>query len=490
MTDSQFLTWLTNPQSIGMVLVEVSVQVAGAEVTRYLSTKGYNTSPTEFPANQHYMPIVSTGLQFTETLSLNGQASLQAGDIELENYNGIRDSWLNDIWVNRAVSVYVGDPKWVRSDFRMIFNGIISDIANKDRNTLALKLRDKLQRLNTPVSELTLSGTTPNKDQLIPISMGEVHNVTPLLTDPVTLEYQLHDRVMESINEVRDNGVPVTVTTTPLTGKFKLSQQPAGTITVSAQGHKPSGTYSPTLATIVSQLVTDYGNTVDRFTIADLDTANIASFNAAHPQPLGTYLNGRTNVLNAVQSVAVSLGAQIVMSRLGLMQLYQLTFPASGTITEVRPKNMVQKTLVATGRTNVIASVQLGFNKNWTVQQGLQTAIPAQHKSLFETEWLTSISSNAATKTTYKLNTAPVQQDTMLLRRVDADTEAARQLAMWSVPRTTYEFEGLPEMLLLTLGQPILVFNSRYGMTNGVAGVVISLQPDWISRHVKVGFII
>jgi hypothetical protein len=493
MTDAQFLAWLQDPSAIRIVLVEAKVNSGGSEITRYLSTGNYNTSPTDAYANNlHYMPILSAGgVSFTESLSLDlTQASLQVGDIQIFNHSGVRDNWLNDIWVNRSVQAFVGDPRWIRSDFRMIFNGVVSDIAPNGRDMLGLKLRDKLQLLNTPVTDSLLGGTSSNKDQLLPLLFGEGHNINPLLTEPTQLEYQIHNGIVESINEVRDNGLPVTVTSTPSTGKFKLSATPAGTITVSAAGDKPAGTYYNTLSQLVQRLVTGFGTVANRFVAGtDLDTTNLTTFETAHPQAMGMWLNGRTNVLNAVQMLTGSLNAQIVMSRLGLLQLYQLTFGNAAT-SVIQPKHMVEKSLVAKSRTVVKSGVQLGFNKNWTVQMGLQTSLPAAHKTLFETDWLTSVKTSATVQTNYKLNALPVQQDTMLLKRTDADTEATRQLAMWSVPRTVYEFEGTPEMLLLTLGQTVTVYNSRYGMSAGVNGVVIALQPDWINSHCKVGFIV
>ncbi|MET3132857.1 hypothetical protein AAKU55_003138 [Oxalobacteraceae bacterium GrIS 1.11] len=490
MTDADFLAWLKSPAALRLTLIEVGVQVGGVEITRYLSTTGYSTGAADTPANTHYAPIAKTGIQYTEQLSLNGEGSLSAGDIEIFNPSGVRDGWLNDIWVNRPVRAWIGDPRWPRADFRPIFNGIVADIASKDRTTLALKIRDKLQRLNTPVTENKLGGATPNKDAVLPLAFGEAHNVTPLLVDPATLQYQVHDGAVESIFEVRDNGLPISVTAHNDTGTFELTSSPAGAITVSLQGDKPAGAYGNTVSKLVQRLVLGYGQATSRFTSADLDTASLAAFDAAQPQPVGLPMSDRTNVLSACQMLAVSVGAQIVMSRLGQLRLIQIALPAAGAPTEIRPKHMLADSLAPASRTDVVAAIKLGFCKNWTVQAGLQTAIPAQHKDLFATEWLTSTATSGAVQATYKLNSDPVQQDTMLLRRTDADVEAARQLALWSVPRTIYEFEGTAEMLLLELGKPVTVYNRRYGMAAGVQGMVVSLAPDWHNGHCKVGFLV
>ncbi|QYG08047.1 hypothetical protein [Janthinobacterium sp. PAMC25594] len=490
MNDVNFLAWLKNPLAIPLVLIEVAVRVSGVETTKYLSTGVFVTGPADTPSNLAYEPIVSTGVQFSEQLSLDGEASLSTGDIELSNANGERDGWLGagSVWTNRPVRAWIGDPRWPRADFRMIFNGIVADIAPKGRDMLALKLRDKMQRLNAPATESKLASSL-NADAVLPLSFGEVHNITPLLVDPVMLQYQVHDGACESIFEVRDNGLPVAAVAVNSTGKLTLNANPVGAITVSVQGDKP-GAYANTIAALVQRLVTGYGSAADRFTSADLDIASLAAFDAAHQQPVGLYLQGRTNVISACQSLTASVGAQMALSRLGQLRLIQIALPAPGTPTEIRPAHIVGDTLEPTVRPEVVAAVKLGFCKNWTVQPGLQTSIPAQHKELFATEWLTATSTNAPVRTIYRQTLDPVQQDTMLMRRADADAEAARQLALWSSPRMVYEFEGLPEMLMLELGQPIVIYNQRFGMEAGVPGIVISLAPSWESAHCKVGILV
>lgn len=489
MSDAQFAAWLRNPAARRLVLIEVAARSGATEVTRFLSTGAYVTAPDDAPPNLAYQSIVSTGMQFTEQLSLGGEASLSAGDIEIHNPSGIRDAWLNDVWMNRPILAWIGDPRWRRGDFRMIFNGVVADIAPKGSDKLALKLRDKLQRLNTPVSEAKLGGATPNKDAVLPLSFGEVHNITPLLADPALLQYQVHDGAIEGVIEVRDNGLPVRVTADNAGGKFTLAAAPAGTLTVSVQGDRPAA-YANTVAALVRRLATGYGKAGDRFADSDLDAANLAAFDAAHPQAAGLFLAGRTNVLNACQMLASSLGAQLVMSRLGQLRLLQVSLPPLGVPAKVGPQHMVAGSLAPVSRSAPTASVKLAFSKNWTVQTGLQTGIPLQHKDLFETEWLTATRSDAGVQADYRLDAEPLQQDTMLLRRVDAEAEAQRRLAIGRVPRTVYEFDGTAEMLALELGQAVTVTHPRYGMEQGVAGQVVSLAPDWLTGHVKVGFIV
>jgi hypothetical protein len=486
-----YVAWLKDPAAVRIVLIEVGVKVAGLETTRYLSTGAYVTSPTDSPANTYYDPVVTTGLKFTEQLDLTGKGGLSAGDIEIVNYNGERDNWLNDIWDNRPIKAWLGDPRWIRADFQMIFNGVVATIGSKSRDVLNLSLRDKLQRLNTPITDAKIGGTGANKDEVISLSFGENHNVSPRLTNAVTLEYQVHDSAVEDIFEVRDNGKPITVAVNNATGRFTLPRASAGSITASVQGDKFGATYRTTIASLIQRIVKGYGQVDSRFVDADIDISNMAAFDTAAPQQVGIYADGRTNVLTLCQDLAASVGAQIVMSRLGLLRLIQLKVPGANTPVEVMPAQMVERSLKIASMPLVRSSVMLGFCKNWTQQPGLLTSIPDEHKALYESEWLTTTKTAVATQSDYKLNSAPSQEDTMLCTRNDAEIEAQRRLDLWKVQRTMFTFEGTSDLLqTLELGNAITLKNRRYGLSSGKTGIVVSLAPNWLNGHVTVGVLV
>lgn len=483
MTEIEFIDWLKKGGRYTL-LVEVDTTVP-----RYLSTVAYTTLPTDSPANRVYSPVVSGGVAFTETLPLDGSATLSVGDIELNNDDGLLDSWLDDIWVNKPIRIYIGDVSWVRADFRLIFTGIVDNINSRAANRLNISLRDKLQRLNTPVSETLLGGTTSNKDRLIPLCFGEVHNVEPLLVDPATLKYKVHGSAIERLIEVRDNGVPVSVNESLIDGTFTLVAQQAGTITCSVQGDKPS-TYSNRIADTITRLVTGYGKVSDRLTTADIDTAQFAAFNTAHPQPVGVYLNDRSNVIEVCQQLASSVGAQISMSREGLLRLLKITLPATGTPMVVTPSDYVAKSLEIKERVDVKAAIKVGYCKNYTTQTGLNTGLPASHKDLFMQEYLSVTAKNQSVADTYKLNTEPVQTDTLLLTESDATAEANRLLTLWQQPRTVYKFVGYSHLLTVPLGQALTLVSPRFGLSEGKTGIVVGIQSDWVSRRVTIEVLI
>jgi len=491
MTDVEFSVWLQSASAIRMVLVEAQVNVAGIELTRYLASRPFVTGAVEVPSNTEYEPLIVGGISLTEQVSLTGEASLSSGDIELSNVDGALDGWLDDVWANRSIRAWVGDPRWPRAEFRPIFNGIIADIDSSSRDSVNIKLRDKLQRLNTPLTERLLGGSTANKGALKPLLFGEGHNLAPLLTDPVTQEYQYHDGQVEPGAEVRTNGKPRDVDFFPERGAFRFREAVGtGAVTVSAHGDSAEG-YSNRIAPLVRRIVTGYGKASTRFAADDIDMANFAAFDAAHPQPVGLPVTDRTNVLVACQHLTNSVGAQLIPSRAGQLRLIQLRLPGTGTpMMHLTPDHMREGTLRPVARLDVAAAVKLGFCQNHTVQADLQTSLPAEHKSLYATEWLTETATNTSVRDTYRLDTEPLQIDTCLLRRVDAAAEAARRLAMASAALTIYEFDGEPETLLLELGQDVTVTYPRFGMEQGVPAVVVSLGPDWITGRCTVGVMV
>lgn len=256
MTNEQFLVWLQDPAAVRMVLVEALVHVAGVEVTRYLASRPFLTGPADVPANTLYEPLIVGGIGLSEQVSLTAEASLSSGDIELSNVDGELDGWLGEVWVNRTIRAWVGDPSWPRGQFQPIFNGVIADIDSASRDSVNIKLRDKLQRLNTPLTEQLLGGVTANKGALLPLLFGEGHNLAPLLTDPALQEYQFHAGQVEPGAEVRTNGKPREVDFYPERGAFRFRDAVGtGAVTVSAHGDSAGG-YAAALAahaTVVQQ---------------------------------------------------------------------------------------------------------------------------------------------------------------------------------------------------------------------------------------------
>jgi hypothetical protein len=497
LTTQQFQQWLEDPAAVRCLLLETSANIAGIETSIFLSNRNYVTSPTSSPANTAYLPVLKTSVKFTETLSLDEGSSLSYGDISIDNTTGEYDHWLQAAWQGRTIRILIGDPKFQRDDFTVIFSGVVGDINSSDRYTLNLQLRDKLETLNTPITEVTLGNyfqgnivspliyDNPNKEQVLPLVFGEVFNITPLLMDPSTLEFMVHRGPIERIIEIRDNGVPLQAgsgyTVDLSRGTFKLLNNPAGTITCSVQGDK-TGTYRTTVAEIIKHIVKTYGNpaVMGNITDADLDLANFAAFDAAHPQAVGIFITGKDNVLNVCQELASSLGAQLIATRLGKLQLLKVDVPVV-TATRITDQDILYDSLAVSQKPPVVAAYKLGYCKNWTVQNNLLTGIPSEHKDLLSGEWLSATQTNQNAKTLYKLNTLPEQKDTLLLTESlgQVTAEAARLVTLYSTQRYVYRFTCTAKHLQIPLGSMIVLQHGRFGLGNGKAAQIVSTEIDW-----------
>lgn len=192
-TLAQLKAWLKTPQHIRRILVEIEgiTDVNGTVVsnntfitsgTLYLSNGAYTSATTDTPANKQYLPAITGGVSFSQSLSPNGDLSVSYGDIELDNTDGKYDAaYLNLIFVRKPITIYIGDPNWSKSDFKILFKGLVADLVASERNKLNIVITDKLEQLSTALSETTvLQETKNNAIDLVPVTFGECFNVTPL----------------------------------------------------------------------------------------------------------------------------------------------------------------------------------------------------------------------------------------------------------------------------------------------------------------------
>lgn len=523
--------WLEDPSAIrGIFVIAKRRNVVGAtEEDIYLSSVGYLLSDSLVS----FDPVINNSIRFTESLSLNGGASMSYGDIEINNFNGELDNWLDSsqyIWVNRSVQIYVGDPSWtannisdfITSKFFLVFDGIIANIDSRKRETLNIVLRDKLERLNTPININTLGnyGTWqgpepyPNKDQLKPLVFGEVHNIEPTLIDPSQYEYIVNNGDTEQIIEIRDNGVPVYTSGATgvigavellggavlnlTNGTFELTESPYGTITTSVQGIKKrinlttgalENVYENNIAKIVALIVTQYGDASYKLTASELDLPNFTTF-SNNTQPVGIYIPDRENVINVCQALVESIGGQLFMNRLGKLQILRLFEYTSDPVVTITDADILHHSLSISERTEVLSAVSINCVKNWTVQTGVLTDIPINHKALFEESYTTSTSEDSTTTTLYRLNGKPEPKESLLIRKADADAETARLVNHFKVPKTVYKFIGTSKLMSIKLGQQVTLTHNRFNLQAGKTGQVISISPDLLNAKIEIEVII
>jgi hypothetical protein len=467
------------------ILAELGVLAGGLEITRYLSTRGFITGASDTPANTNYLPILSSSIQTTETITIDGSPSFSFSDLEIINPTGQYDSWLDDIWNNRSVKLYIGEVDDTRANYNLIFDGLIDSIDSKSPTTLNIKIRDKLQRLNTSITETVLGGLSENAQSLIPYTWGECFNVSPLLVDNATSTYQFNGDIGEDVIEARVNGAPVAITKDLSNGKFSLNRKPTGEVTCSVQGRKPLGTYNKTIASVIQDIVLNFGKPADRFVIGDIDIVNFNAFDTANTQTIGYNVKDKENIISAITNLASSIQGQVLCNRLGKLQLHQIRLDGVSTRT-IDEKDIIEKSLRFAERLLVKSTVMLHYCKNWTVQSNLKTGLANQSRSILANEFRLVTSNDPTVQGKYLQTAYPEPEVTYLVNKTEAQAEADRRLALWKVQRTIFEFEGTPNTSDLTIGQTITLKHSRFGLSAGKIGLVTSLTIDWKTLKTRV----
>lgn len=501
-----YQTWLENSKAVRILLVQANVSIGGVETTKYLSTHPVTVEGVD------YIALIKNNISINETLSLEYSASISFGDIELVNSAGELDTWLDYVWKNRSLKIYFGGLPLpgttlnLANDFELVFDGVCEDIDSKSRQTLNLKIRDKLEKLNTPVSEELIGNyfqgalvseavtVNQNRNLLKPRVYGEVHNISPVLTDPTQLEFMVSSGPVEQIVEVLDNGVPVSFVTvqqsgTPVLppGSFRLVAPLQGTCTASVQGIARTinvagstftSAYSPTVSNTILNLLKFSGKELD---YSEIDAT---SFAALGGEACGLYLNSRTNVLAACQQLAKSAGLTLAVTRTGKVKLVKLAVPASATIV-LQDSDIVLNSMRIANKVSVTGAVKLGYAKNYTVLTGLVTGIPEEHKDLFAKEYLETLAEDAAVIAKYGLDSEPVLEGTQLVNRQQAETVAQAKLDLFKIPRVVYAVTATSKYLSLELGSSVQLVSSRYGLNTGKPGIVIATKPNWLSGKIE-----
>ena len=182
--------------------------------TRYFSSNGFVSEPTDTPANQSYEPGIVQPLTFLQRIPGAYAGLVQSrGDALINNVDGRLDFLLQGIAVDgRDVRVYMGRPGWRRDQFEQVFAGTI-DKWDGTIDRMKIFLRDGAHRLSRRIQENFYLGTGGTeggddlKDKPKPLGFGKIYNAPAVEVDTANKIYQVHDGEVCDIDAVYDRGV-------------------------------------------------------------------------------------------------------------------------------------------------------------------------------------------------------------------------------------------------------------------------------------------
>ena len=474
-SDAQYDTWLKADGVARTLLAEAKVYSGGAEATRYMSNRPFVSNPLDTPANIAYDDIIQSVPAFTVQMSeqFGGHAAGAWGDLVVTNENGARDTWLNEGWDGRALSLYLGQTSWRRDDFRAILKGVSADIVSLDRNRLALRIRDKTWMTNINIQTSLIGGGTANANKPKPLCFGQCFNVEPPLVTSATHEYQVHDGQVEDITDVRDNGLTVGYTKDLANGKFTLTAAPAGRITADVKGAKPSGVYIIKCADIINHIVT----TRTAMTGADIDSASFTAFNTTAPQTLGLWVNDFMSAGTALDLLVTSVGGFWTFDRTGLLTLGRLEVPSGTPALELVADDIGFRGLKSVARIVPVKTYRLSYKRNWTPQSdGLAGAVTEANRALYAAAYQVTTATNAGVSAAYLLAQTTDEVPSLLADATEAATECTRRATLWGTLRQIYQANCFAAPFKTRLGQVINGTYPRFGFNAGKLATVIGIK--------------
>lgn len=482
-SNAQYTAWLAADNRERTLLVEVDAYSGGSLVTRYMSNRGFVSQPADTPANTAYDDIVTAVPNIRSSMAevFRGRSLVSFGDIEIDNSGGTRDAWLLDGWDGRSVRLYLGDATWPKSDFRLVFSGVVEDIQASGNNTLTLRIRDRQYLLDVPLQTNRIGGAGTTKDQRLPVCYGEVKNIEPVLVDAATRKYQIHDGSIQSIDAVYQDGVAIgTYTASLATGTFTLTAALTGRITCDAKGSN-AGSYVNKTADIMQRLVTDR----TALTSGDFDAASVTQLNTDAPGVVGIYVtDDRATVLSALDQLAIGAGAYFCIGRDGKLTMGLFKAPSGTPVLTLTDDDVELAQLELTKRIVPLKSVRVGYARFYvTVDSGAASSLTEAQRQRLRDEYLVAYAATGASG--FLMAVDGDLQGTAYVNASDASTEATRRATLWGSLRRVFRFRGFLAAQQVKLGDVVALDFARYGLAGGVLARVVGIRESLTSNSVE-----
>lgn len=475
-SDAEYTAWLKADNRLRCVLIEVEAYSGGSAVTRYISNMGFVSRPTDSPANISYDDVVVNVPSINSRMGdvLRGRSMISFGSIDISNEGGVRDSWLDDAWDGRPVSIYLGSVNWPKSDFRRVFVGVTDDIQARSNSVLTLNIRDRQFLLDVPVLTTLIGGTDTTKDQRRPACYGECKRIVPVLIDSATRTYAVHDGPIEAVDAVYVAGVPIATYTVNLTlGTITLTAALTGFLSADVRGSKTGGVYVNTTADIAKRLIIERSS----ITAGDISSADVTALNTDAPGAVGLWINADTStVLNALDVLMVGAGASYSVDRLGVVRMAMFKAPAGTPVVSIDEDDVLESGVELIRRILPLKSVRVGYARFYSNLDVSSTGLNESDRQRLRDEVLIVKATN-----TIVGHLRAVDSDVERSNYVSsssATTEATRRATLWSVLRRIFRVRCFMAAQQVALNDVVLVTCPRYGLSGGVLARVVAMREN------------
>lgn len=491
----------TSPEPLGSVCFgEFGYSFSGGEEIQYFSDVGFCTEPTDTPANVTYLPLTSNALQLDASI-LTGEvfesSSPSFGAIRLLNGDGELDNMTDYFFGGRSVRVLAGTKDLGRSQFEVVFNGIMTQ-PEFDESEIILNISDKSTIFETEFVQNLYAGTggLEGGDDLQgavkPIVYGQVLNLTPVLVDAGSLVYQVHDGSIFSVDAVYDKGVALTdggnvsdiTTATPAAGHFvtqlsggyiKLGSTPSGRVTADIKGDTTDG-YINKSGDIIERIIsTKLGS--KSLSAVEIDSGSLNALDNLIDGVVGINITTTTSAIEIISSFINPVQAYWAFTRQGLFTVGVLDQPSNVADFIIDEDQILSyeclKVIDPSWR------LTIGYGQNWTAQtlDDIAAAAANDYKTFIEKQFRTIVSEdrNVRTKAASALERT---FQTLLLNESDALQELNRLKRIYGVRRKVYKLEVKNLLYRVFVGDVIRLKTSRFSLSEGQNFIITGVGED------------
>jgi hypothetical protein len=496
----------TTQTQITLAIVTCYNRVKKQLETLYFGTTGYNSLPTDNPANQHFSGYIKDTVRFEHSISaaMDASADLSYGRLVLYNLTGALDKLITEYTFGyRRLKLYRGEPTAAFADFKLILDGVIdrNGVSTNDGIDIEFDIYDKRKLLEVPIQTELLT-----EDSFPPVAFGSCFNVPGVITDEVNLIYKLNYTKIKNITEVRDAGASFTdlrvsgfndYTSSNQEATLQLESPPFGDITFDIQGTvDASGWYPETAADIVKYLILNHTS----LTVADLDLESFSYFNQLCPQKLCYYSNEKVEVAEVITEILSTVGGYLVPKRSdGKFKLLRFENPSGTERLEIADIDIKADGFYPTRIISPIESLLLGYKRNYSPidrnSQAEVTFIPTNKSIELSKEWgkrlllrNKNILEIYADAIIFDENEAAQNGliPTNFTNKADTLAEGLRRVQLYGYQRIVYNVSGFDKLLPLELGDVIKITHKRFGFGNGLLVVVLNIreEPDGVVLEV------
>lgn len=447
MTSSE---WLKLTDVFRCVLVEIDYKEQGQIKTACFARGNFRSAGTDSPAYTPYRDFIVGGLTFSDSIdsALFGETKTNSGDVSLLSHP-VSESLLTKAVPGNQIRIYIGDETWTKAEFYQVAT-LISDGVGISGNNIKVTFKEFSEDMEAPVlAERTLD------DKLIPICLGRVFNITPVLIDPLTSKYKFNIESSQALTAAKFNGdvvAPESYVVDLAESTITFNTMPIGQITLDVDGIN-TGSWKQTASDIISHI----------FPGAVIEPG-LATY------LLGIFIDDETSLSDLLDDITGSIGAFWRFDESGSLHIQEFKDVTGVSVNKISDDHNQEDSRRVAFTLVPSKEVVIGYARNYTkisnVAGNVYTTDPSIAEHLQSSNLVTKASDIDIAEAFVK--SAIIEANTAIVNKADAVIEAVRRLNIGSTPRVIYQTKQMAAGFKLTLGKEVKLTTPGINGTNAI----------------------